>query len=835
LFETIDAFLIFAAPQTSMKQPLISLLITNPADRKLIADFLEDAGYRVFISSLPRERVEYQKGTSLIVADEKAARWYGQKLIALKWQSGINFLPLLILLPQRADSNAWLSAGFDDVLRVPLTKAELKARVEVFFRLLEASSENYSELFENALIGMYRVSADGKLLLANRAMINLLGYDSFEKLAADYKTRDGFRLQPTRAEFLRQIEKDGVVKGIESHFLKSDGTELIVLENARASLRGEQNEILFVDGSIQDITERKRAELNAAFLAEVGSDLVRVSDPADIVRIVGERLNAFLGVSMCAFAEISETADSATINYEWHENDVPSLLGVYRLPEFVTPEFLQTAMSGQTIVIRDVSADSRIADPEQFARLKIGAHVNVPLIRNGEWRFSLCVYRKEAYDWRDDEIKLIEELSSRVWARLERAFAEREREAVLKREQMARLQAEEASRLKDEFLATVSHELRTPLNAILGWSQILISGNFDPEKASHALKTIHRNAKTQAQLIEDILDVSRIITGKMRINPEPVFLAPVIQNVVESLRPSIEAKNISLHLGLDFESRKVNADSERLQQVVWNLVSNAIKFTPENGQITVKLESGESETKIVVSDTGKGISPEFLPFVFERFRQADGSTTRKHGGLGLGLAIVRSIVELHGGNVEVESEGEGKGATFTVRLPLSKTLSVNLENTNGYLLAADAAFAANDEAAKYRSAIKGMRVLLIDDEADTLELLTTILAQNGVEVRAQTSVREALETLKTWKPDAIISDLAIPEEDGYSFVKKLRALPPEEGGTIPVIALTAYVGIKEKTRVLAGGFQIYLPKPVEQSELLATLASLRFPSREQSG
>lgn len=816
-----------------MKQPLISLLITNPADRKLIADFLRDAGCRVYLSSLPKDRVEYERETKLIIADERAARWYGQKLLALKWQSGINFLPLLILLPRQADSNLWLGAGFDDVLRFPLTKAELKARIEVFLRLLESSGETYREVFENALIGLYRATPGGELLSANRAMIKMLGYGSFEELAADYKKRDGFRAHPSRAEFLRRIEKESVIKGIESRLLKPNGAELIVLENARAA-RGEQNEILYIDGSIQDVTERKRAELNANFLAEVGNDLVLVSTPADIVRAAGERLNAFLGISACAFLEINETADSAIINYDWHEEGAPSLAGVYRLSDFVTPEFLKTVVSGQPTVIRDIGSDPRIADPGQFARLKIGAHINMPLIRNGEWRFSLCVYCKETYDWQDNDIELIRELSSRVWARLERAFVEQEREAVLKREQLARLQAEEASRLKDEFLATVSHELRTPLNAILGWSQMLAAGNFDQNQVSHALKTIYRNAKSQAQLIEDILDVSRIITGKMRVNPEPIFLAPVIQNAVETLRPAIEAKNISLHLGLDFESRKVDADPDRLQQVVWNLLSNAIKFTPENGQITVKLESGESEAKVVVADTGKGISPDFLPFVFERFRQADGSITRKHGGLGLGLAIVRSIVELHGGSVEVESEGDGKGSTFTVRLPVSKALSANLENTNGHRPADFASVANEDKAPTRRSAIEGMRILLVDDEADTLELLETILVQNGAEVRPRFSAREALETIKAWKPDVIISDLGMPEEDGYSFVKKLRALPPEEGGEIPFVALTAYVGVKERTRVLSGGFQMYVPKPLEQSELLSALASLRLTSREQS-
>jgi CheY-like chemotaxis protein len=277
---------------------------------------------------------------------------------------------------------------------------------------------------------------------------------------------------------------------------------------------------------------------------------------------------------------------------------------------------------------------------------------------------------------------------------------------------------------------------------------------------------------------------------------------------------------------LDFEPRKIYADPERLQQVVWNLLSNAIKFTPEKGQITIELESGESETKVIVSDTGKGISPEFLHFVFDRFRQADGSTTRTHGGLGLGLAIVRHIIELHGGTVEVRSEGEGQGTTFTVRLPVSETPLDDAEKTNGHEKGAEQFDSDELTLSAHQNEIKGKRILLVDDEKDTLELVGDVLAQNGVEVRTHTSVADALETLKQWKPDVIISDIAMPEEDGFSFIKKLKTLSPEEGGTIPAIALTAYVGIKERTQVLSSGFQMYVPKPVEPSELLAALASL---------
>ncbi len=407
----------------------------------------------------------------------------------------------------------------------------------------------------------------------------------------------------------------------------------------------------------------------------------------------------------------------------------------------------------------------------------------------------------------------------------ERRRAEQEREALLRREQAARLQAEEASRLKDEFLATVSHELRTPMTAILGWSHMLKTGKFDQAGTTRALDTIYRNAQAQAQLIEDILDISRIITGKIRLDARPVSLAPVIQTAVESLRPAIEAKKIALVLKLEFEPRMVYADPDRLQQVVWNLLSNAIKFTPDGGQVTVELASDEVQTRIVVTDTGRGIEAEFLPFVFDRFRQADGSSTRQHGGLGLGLALVRHFVELHGGTVAAESAGVGAGATFIVQLPLAKTsisqvASISEANINTLPAQSRPAQSIVDG-----SKLKDLRVLLVDDDEGTLELLSSVLAQSGAEVKGQPSVRGALALIKTWRPDVIVSDIAMPEEDGYAFIKQLQALSPEAGGTIPMIALTAYVGIKERAQVLASGFQMYVPKPVEPTELLEVLAN----------
>jgi CheY-like chemotaxis protein len=354
---------------------------------------------------------------------------------------------------------------------------------------------------------------------------------------------------------------------------------------------------------------------------------------------------------------------------------------------------------------------------------------------------------------------------------------------------------------------------------------MLVSAKLSEEDAARAVETIYRNSKSQAQLIEDILDVSRIVTGKLRIEPKPTALAPVIQTAVESLRPAIEAKNIRLQMRLDFEPRMVYADADRLQQVVWNLLSNAIKFTPEKGQVTVTLESDSSQTKIVVSDTGKGISSDFLPFVFERFRQADGSSTRMHGGLGLGLSIVRHLVELHGGSVEVESRGEGAGTTFTVRLPLWETQANKIADFKSDDLPANGSGAEKFDSADNHVKVKGLRILIVDDETDTLDLLVAALGQKGVEVKAETRVKDALETIKEWQPDIIVSDIAMPEEDGYSLIKKLRDLPSEQGGAIPAIALTAYVGVKERTRVLESGFQMYVPKPVEPSELLSAIAN----------
>jgi PAS domain S-box-containing protein len=419
----------------------------------------------------------------------------------------------------------------------------------------------------------------------------------------------------------------------------------------------------------------------------------------------------------------------------------------------------------------------------------------------------------------------------------ERKQAEQERERLLAREQEARRLADEANCLKDEFLATVSHELRTPLTAIMGWADMLQSGRLDEETAAGALETIARNARAQNQIIADLLDVSRIISGKLRFEQGAVELTPVIKAALDSVRPAAEAKGVALRLALHPTAGLVSGDADRLQQVVWNLLANAVKYTRRGGRVEARLEREDTHVSIVVRDTGEGISAEVLPYIFDRFRQADGSTTRRHGGLGLGLAIVRQLVEAHGGTVRAASHGEGRGATFTVTLPV-----LPLRMADDGWRSEDAAEQSairhppsnnpQDTLPNSRPAIlSGLRVLVVDDEPDARELLTLALTHGGAEVRAAASVAAALETLDRWTPDVLVSDIGMPGEDGYRLIQVVRERAPERGRDIPSLALTGYATAADAARALAAGFQTHLPKPIELAELIATVASLAGQTR----
>src|SRR2546423_1130072 len=400
-----------------------------------------------------------------------------------------------------------------------------------------------------------------------------------------------------------------------------------------------------------------------------------------------------------------------------------------------------------------------------------------------------------------------------------RKQAEEERARLLVREQAARAEAELANRTKDEFLATLSHELRTPLTAILGWSHIVRQNNLDESQLTRALETIERNAHAQSRLIDDLLDVSRIISGKLQIDLRLVDLSTIVEAAVDAVRPALEAKAIKFNVDIGLRAFPVMGDANRLQQIFWNLFSNAAKFTPKKGEISVKIQNEHSHVLVSVTDTGIGIKQEFLPYIFDRFRQADGSTTRTHGGLGLGLAIVRHLVELHRGDVKVDSAGHNLGATFTVSIPIAQPVSVQSRAMNLQVVE------SNSLPRLDGNILGGVRILVVDDEPDSRELVAAILKRCGGEVRCSQSAAAALRAFKEWNPDLLISDIAMPNEDGYILLQKLRRLRSKRAKEIPAVALSAYASDEDRSMALSKGFQMHLPKPIEPEHLVTSIAA----------
>jgi signal transduction histidine kinase/ActR/RegA family two-component response regulator len=482
------------------------------------------------------------------------------------------------------------------------------------------------------------------------------------------------------------------------------------------------------------------------------------------------------------------------------------------------PNVLRT---GASELYTDIPEEMLVAAARDEEHLRIMREIGftsamvVPLAVQGRTLGAITFVSAESgRRYGQTDLAFAEDLARRAATAIENARLYREA-------QDARRSAEEASRLKDEFLATVSHELRTPLTAMLGWAHLLRAGHLDERSAKNALETIERNARSQSQLIDDLLDVSRIITGKLRLDVRQIDPSSVIESAIEALHPAAEAKGVRIQKVMDTGVSSIAGDPARLQQVVWNLLSNAIKFTPRSGRVQVRLERINSHIEIAVSDTGSGISPRFLPHVFDRFRQADQSTTREYGGLGLGLAIVRHLVELHGGTVRAESHGEGKGATFTVMLPLMTVYQSEAAVERVHPKASDASPSLDCP-----EKLDGLKVLVVDDEADTRELLRVVLGRCGAEVTTAASAVEALDLIERLRPDVLISDIGMAGEDGYELIRKVRALPAESGGRIPAVALTAYARTEDRLRVLRSGYQMHIPKPVELTELVAIVANL---------
>jgi PAS domain S-box-containing protein len=601
------------------------------------------------------------------------------------------------------------------------------------------------------------------------------------------------------------------------------------LYNRGILLRNDQGRVNRVIGQTVDITERKLAEgeLRAAneraiveyerLLERIASMAQKLGAARDLLTVYRALLEFARASAPCNGMFVSlydNEQDMRTAAYGWGDGIEIDVTELPFMPVTKDGPNSRAVRSGEVIITDDFMETTSghpqvLVGPDNGRRPQ--SSMAVPMSVLGKVVGTIEVQSYERHAYQPEHATAMRMAANLTAVAIENA-------QLLARESQARAEAEESNRLKDEFLATVSHELRTPLTAILGWARMLESPTLAEAQVARAIQTIQRNAKAQAEIIDDILDVSRIITGNLYLNLEPTELAPIVEAAINVVRPTAEAKHIQIETNLADQPALVSADAHRLQQVVWNLLSNAVKFTPHGGRVRVVTRQMGSQVHLEIRDNGQGINAEFLPHVFDRFRQADSSTTRKHGGLGLGLAIVRHLVEIHGGAVRAESEGQGKGATLTVILPL---------------LADDESVSSRDGEKEISSTYKpdqpdlaGIHVLLVDDDEGAREMISAALNQHHARVTAVATARAALQVIRRTRPDVLVSDIAMPIEDGYDLIEQVRALESNNGKAIPAVAITAYAREEDRRRALASGFQSYLAKPIEPADLIDVVASL---------
>jgi PAS domain S-box-containing protein len=614
----------------------------------------------------------------------------------------------------------------------------------------------------------------GKILLANEAVSELLGFRKDEVLEQSLSRFVSLDEARELMVALREVVEHGVSRNVRLNPNSASGEVIPTTLNASA-LRGPRGEVIGVIGILRDMRELDKARAYAESLIKNAPDPVFVSDLQGKILQANDAVYTLLGFRT---AEVVEQSLSRFISVD------------------ETREFMAAL---REVVARGVTRNARL-NPRSVSGEVIPTTLNASALRDADGAVN-------------GAIGILRDM---------RAY-----EMVVGDLEESRRKLDAANRAKDEFLATLSHELRTPLNAILGWVRLLRSGTLDAAGATRGPEVIERNTRLLAQLIEDLLDVSRIITGKLRLDVGSIDLVPVIVAAMEAVQTAADAKGIRLEASLDPALGPVSADPSRLQQVVWNLLTNAIKFTPAGGRVDIRLERRDSMARITVSDTGQGIRRELLPFVFDRFRQGETSIGRRYGGLGLGLAIVRHIVELHGGDVDAESAGEGRGALFTVDLPLTAAHAdtVPPEPPRRRL---------DRETVGRPVALDGLRVLIVDDEADARELMRMVLRSSGADVMAAACAEEAFEQVERWHPDILVSDIGLPGDDGYMLIQKLREGQAQQGRAIPALAVTAYARAEDRTRALAAGFQMHVAKPLEPADLVAAIASLISKDRDGS-
>ena len=637
----------------------------------------------------------------------------------------------------------------------------------------------YRGIFEHALEGIFQTGFDGRFRAVNPAGARLLGYDSPEALMAEVDDVRVLYADPERlADYQREMRARGQVTNFEFELRQRDGSTRWVSLNARA-MRRPDGRVDTVEGMVSDITDRKAA-------AETGLRLAAIVDSSE---------DAIIG----------KTLDGVITNW----NAAAERMYGYPAAEAV----------GRSIAML-VPPDRPDELPGIMARLRRGEAIEqyeTERVRRDGSRLAVALTISPIRE-PDGHIIGASTIARDI---TERKQAERERARLLRAEQAARAEAEAANQAKDDFLSVLSHELRTPLTSILGFTSLLRRRFAGGDGTlARGLETIERSARTQARLVGDLLDISRILAGKLELEVAPTELVPVIEAAVEGVRPAAEEKGLALTTELEPEVGEVPGDAVRLQQVLTNLLANAVKFTPERGRVTVRLDEEGGEARITVGDTGVGIAPEFLPHVFERFRQADGSSTRAYGGLGLGLSIVRDLVALHGGHVSAESAGPGRGASFTVCLPLAAAPSPEQ---------AVARPAGQDGARSATGALAGTSVLVVDDDTDTRAFLEQLLTGEGATVTTASSGAEGRAAFARARPAVLVVDIGMPEEDGHAFIRQVRRLPEAAGGRTPALALTAYASLEDRRQALAAGFNAHLAKPVDPPALIASLLDLARP------
>lgn len=697
-------------------------------------------------------------------------------------------------------------------------------------RAVTESEERYRELVENANDIVFTLDLEGNVTSVNRAVEAITGYSQTELLGMNMSQF----LTPGSTESARRMTELKMAgeerTNYEVEVVAKDGHIFTLEISSRLAIH--QGTPVGVQGVARDITNRRLAEevlrqADQRALSEYERLLEKVAKLAQILGTSRDLGGIFRGLKDFTLLSVpcdglfvslyDPIRDVRTACYGWGDGEEIDTSELPPMPVNFTGPNSRAVRTNQVIITNDYMKETLghpavLVGPDNGRRPH--SSLSAPMAVMGSIIGTIEVQSYEIAAYQDEHATAM-----RMAANLTAVAIENVR--LLERESAARAGAEESNRLKDEFLATVSHELRTPLTAILGWSRMLQAAPLDSDVAARAIETIKRNARAQAQIIDDILDVSRIITGNLYLDLQPIELAPVLESAINVVRPTAEAKGIHIEVDFQPEPIAVLADSNRLQQVFWNLLSNGVKFTPAGGKVTIQLLHSDANAQVEVTDTGPGISVEFLPFVFDRFRQADSTSTRQHGGLGLGLAIARHLMEIHGGTIEARSGGEKHGATFTVRLPLVGSV---VESPDTSMTAAKKI----DEEAESRQRLQaqqilsGLHVLIVDDDRDTLELLSAALTQRSAKVTTASSTAAAIEALKSFRPDVLISDIAMPEEDGYDLIHKVIALnvvPP-----IPAIAITAYAKQEDKDRALAAGFQYYLSKPVELGEFINAVA-----------